>query len=111
MSDANLDQLRIEREPERENSGNAWLWIVLALLIAGGAAAYYWWTREPVYDVSTSAVRELRSESATTVLNASGYVTARRQATVSSKVTGKVVEVLIEGRHDRRTGPDTGPPG
>jgi RND family efflux transporter MFP subunit len=31
-----------------------------------------------------------------TVLNASGYVTARRQATVSSKVTGKVLEVLIE---------------
>jgi multidrug efflux pump subunit AcrA (membrane-fusion protein) len=31
-----------------------------------------------------------------TVLNASGYVTARRKATVSSKVTGKVVEVLIE---------------
>ncbi len=30
------------------------------------------------------------------MLNASGYVTARRQATVSSKVTGKVVEVLIE---------------
>ena len=31
-----------------------------------------------------------------TVLNASGYVTARRQATVSSKITGKVTEVLIE---------------
>ena len=31
-----------------------------------------------------------------TVLNASGYVTARRAATASSKVTGKVVEVLIE---------------
>jgi len=30
------------------------------------------------------------------VLNASGYVTARRQATVSSKVTGKVIEVLVE---------------
>jgi RND family efflux transporter MFP subunit len=30
------------------------------------------------------------------VLNASGYVTARRQATVSSKITGKVVEVLVE---------------
>jgi RND family efflux transporter MFP subunit len=29
-------------------------------------------------------------------LNASGYVTARRAATVSSKVTGKVIEVLIE---------------
>jgi RND family efflux transporter MFP subunit len=31
-----------------------------------------------------------------TLLNASGYVTARRRATVSSKVTGKVVEVHVE---------------
>jgi RND family efflux transporter MFP subunit len=31
-----------------------------------------------------------------TVLDASGYVTARRQATVSAKITGKVTEVLIE---------------
>jgi RND family efflux transporter MFP subunit len=30
------------------------------------------------------------------VLNASGYVTARRRATVSSKVTGKVTEVYVE---------------
>ena len=30
------------------------------------------------------------------MLNASGYVTASRQATVSSKFTGKVMEVLIE---------------
>ena len=33
---------------------------------------------------------------ASSVLDASGYVVARRQATVSSKVTGKVVEVFIE---------------
>src|SRR6185503_1655019 len=33
---------------------------------------------------------------AASVLDASGYVTARRQATVSAKITGKVVEVLIE---------------
>jgi RND family efflux transporter MFP subunit len=30
------------------------------------------------------------------VLNASGYVTARRRATVSSKVTGKVMEIFVE---------------
>jgi RND family efflux transporter MFP subunit len=45
-------------------------------------------------------VREARSSAADagpgTVLNASGYVTARRQATVSSKFTGRVTEVLIE---------------
>jgi HlyD family secretion protein len=38
------------------------------------------------------------------VLNASGYVTARRRATVSSKVTGKVVDVLIEEGHAVKEG-------
>ena len=32
----------------------------------------------------------------TTILNASGYVTARRRATISSKITGKVTQVLVE---------------
>ncbi|HEU0009409.1 MAG TPA: efflux RND transporter periplasmic adaptor subunit, partial [Verrucomicrobiae bacterium] len=41
-------------------------------------------------------MRETSGGTPATILNASGYVTARRQATVSSKVTGKVVEVLIE---------------
>ena len=30
------------------------------------------------------------------ILNASGYITARRMATVSSEITGRIVEVLIE---------------
>jgi HlyD family secretion protein len=38
------------------------------------------------------------------VLNASGYVTARRQATVSSKITGKVVDVLVEEGMEIREG-------
>jgi RND family efflux transporter MFP subunit len=38
------------------------------------------------------------------VLNASGYVTARRRATVSSKVTGKVIDVLVEEGHAVREG-------
>ena len=36
------------------------------------------------------------NNSSASVLDASGYVTARRQATVSSKITGKVLEVYIE---------------
>jgi len=41
-------------------------------------------------------LREVRLDQPTTVLNASGYVTARRMATVSSKVTGLITDVLIE---------------
>jgi RND family efflux transporter MFP subunit len=41
-------------------------------------------------------VRGAGDESARAVLNASGYVTARRRATVSARVTGRVAEVLVD---------------
>jgi RND family efflux transporter MFP subunit len=45
--------------------------------------------------VETAVVREAASSEAA-VLNASGYVTPRRRATVSAKVTGKIKDVLID---------------
>ena len=60
------------------------------------AAFYLWFNSAAVPTVRTAVARELKSEVAGTVLNASGYVTARRQATVSSKFTAKVTQVLIE---------------
>jgi RND family efflux transporter MFP subunit len=48
-------------------------------------------------DTPQSVVAPPSAPAATgSILDASGYVVARRQATVSSKITGKVVEVLIE---------------
>jgi RND family efflux transporter MFP subunit len=52
--------------------------------------------RPRIPDVTTAVAREMRLDQEATVLNASGYVTARRQATISSKVTGRVIEVLVE---------------
>jgi len=96
MEKPTLEQLRIERKPDKESS--AWRWIgflVLAAVVV--VAAYFLWSSQiAVAEVRTTVARELKSQAAGTVLNASGYVTARRQATVSSKFTGKVTEVLIE---------------
>jgi RND family efflux transporter MFP subunit len=68
------------------------------LLLAVGGGAWVWTQR-----VQAAAVRAVTLENRSgagaapgAVLNASGYVTARRRATVSSKVTGKVVDVFIE---------------
>jgi len=96
MNSNKLDQLKIEREPEVESQARRWpLLIILAIAMA--AAAYWFLIKPPAaIEVSTAIAREISREVASTVLNASGYVTARRQATVSSKFTGKVVEVLIE---------------
>ena len=67
------------------------------LVLAVGAGLIWWLKRPGAIPVHTVLVREASGDGIErTVLNASGYVTTRRQATVSSKVTGKVVEVLVE---------------
>ena len=52
--------------------------------------------RERPVEVQAAAVTERAAGTQAAVLNASGYVTARRRATVSSKITGKVIEVNVE---------------
>jgi RND family efflux transporter MFP subunit len=91
-----LDDLKIDRSGDGAEP-RGYLWIVILALVLVGAAGLYFFLREPRKEVTTMAARETQlSSSGQTVLNASGYVTARRQATVSSKVTAKVLEVLIE---------------
>src|ERR671919_2941897 len=68
----------------------------MVLLAAVGGGAWYWLTRERPVEVEVAAVTERAAGTSASVLNASGYVTARRRATVSSKVTGKVIEVNVE---------------
>jgi HlyD family secretion protein len=92
-----LDGLRIERQSETAPASRRGRWLaaaggllVLALALGG------WLARPAAAPVRVAAVHQAGGTAAGAVLNASGYVTARRQATVSSKVTGKVVEVLIE---------------
>lgn len=96
MEPSKLDQLKIDREPERESGSRWWIPVAVILLLAG--AAGIWWTQRPAaaLEVRTITARAVTGTSASTVLNASGYVTARRYATVSSKLTGQVREVLIE---------------
>ena len=99
MSDLkkDLDALRIEREPERPGMGRWIVWSgVIILLAAGGFGVYRWLTRERPVEVQVATVTARAAGTQAAVLNASGYVVARRRATVSSKITGKVVEVDVE---------------
>ena len=102
-----LNQLRIDRAPEPVAArGRSKLpWIAGACVAAAlGAGAWIAVTARatdatvpaatdaaPLSPPPTAAVAASGS-----VLDASGYVVARRQATVSAKITGKVVAVLIE---------------
>ncbi len=96
---ASLDELKIDRS-RGGRSGIVrivWLILVLAALGGGGLAGWYWWEGARVPTVRTAMVRQtLPADGQPTVLNASGYVTARLQSTVSSKITGRIAEVLVE---------------
>jgi RND family efflux transporter MFP subunit len=92
-----LSALKIEREPLR-TGGSGWVkWVLLLIFLGGGsAAAYSWFTRERPIEVEVASVSERAAGTSASVLTGKGYVTARRRATVSSKVTGKVIEVNVE---------------
>jgi HlyD family secretion protein len=90
-----LDDLRINRPARATQSPVIMIVVVLAIVVV--AAIAFWWMKRPrTFEVRTITVSAPGSSSDRTLLNGSGYVTARREATVSSKITGKVLEVLIE---------------
>ena len=101
MSDKSelIDQLRIER-PAEESGGVSWVvWavaIVAGVGLAGGVAWYAFPRAIPISVATAAPAPADVVVGPSSILDASGYVVARRQATVSSKITGKVVEVKIE---------------
>jgi RND family efflux transporter MFP subunit len=91
-----IDALRIDRAnaPRRTLTS---AWILTALLFIALTAGLIWrFTRPRPVAVRTLVIQNLSSGDNRTLLNASGYVTARRAATISSKITGKVMEVMVE---------------
>ena len=109
MSDISKDlaALRIPQE-DRAGRGKPVIVTVVILLVlgAGGFGAWYWSTALQAASVKVVpvSVKAGGPNAASSVLNASGYVVARRRATVSSKVTGKVLDVLIEEGHPVKQG-------
>ena len=91
-----LDELRIDRTSTPANRSRSLLIVLALAIIAVVVAVVSWLNRPQAAVVRTILVQETGSGGQKTLLNASGYVTARRQATVSSKVTGKVIEVMVE---------------
>lgn len=96
-----LKELRIERHQRDDQGRNPgrWLWIggaaVVLLLLLGGAAQLFFGHRAVTVQIATAVAPGVGSE-AGAVLQATGYITARRQATVSAQITGTLTAVLIE---------------
>jgi RND family efflux transporter MFP subunit len=96
-----LGQLRIDRnlrEPGFGPGRRSWIvagLVVLAALI--GAGAWVGLSGRAALPVRTAVAQPITGGGANaSVLDATGYVTARRQATVSAQITGTLIDVLIE---------------
>ena len=95
-----LNNLKIDRStpPVVDGSPSNKLHLLGAAILL---VSFFWWlflSEDELKEVTTFTVKSLQmsDSSATSILDASGYVVARRRATVSSKVTGKVMKVFIE---------------
>jgi RND family efflux transporter MFP subunit len=95
-----LGSLRIDRSVH-SNGGGGKKWLVwggigLAVVALALAAFFFFGGKTTEVTTVTAEVESTGPSLGSSVLNASGYVVARRMATVSSKVTGKIEEILIE---------------
>lgn len=94
-----LKELRIGKDQREEATPRPrWPWIVGAVIAVGVLAGGTWMlrdTRGVVVEIATAEAPAAASASGA-VLQATGYVTARREATVSAQITGRLTEVHIE---------------
>lgn len=99
--DQRIDRLKIE--PDRRDAdvgAPRWLWPALIIGVAALLAVGWWWMQPDRIEVRSvqAVLAQPTGDGAVraSVLDASGYVIARRQATVAAEVTGKLVEVNVE---------------
>jgi RND family efflux transporter MFP subunit len=91
-----LNALKIDERSRRGGSGFGWLrWFAAALGLAVLVSALIFAikTRAPVVELAEARVPGDNRE---VLLNASGYVTPRRRATVAAKITGRVEQIFAE---------------
>ncbi|MDQ1117900.1 MULTISPECIES: efflux RND transporter periplasmic adaptor subunit [Pseudoxanthomonas] len=97
-----LKELRIDRSkapPPAPSRKGVWIAVVVVLvLLVLAAAAWFALGRAKPVQVRTATVAAMTggADAPASVLDATGYVVARRTATVSAQITGRVEEVMIE---------------
>ena len=98
-----LGSLRID---DRHRPGSSWgkrlaIFFGLLVVVAGlSGGVYALWNQKPVVEVTVAQKSAAGLGGREALLNASGYVTPRRRATIAAKITGRVTGVFFdEGTH------------
>ena len=97
MTGASIHDLKIDRSADQPKSSGLWWLGLLGIAILVAFLCFLYLRPSQLTVVKTIRAETMSEGSGSgTVLNGTGYVTARRSATVSSKVTGKITEILVE---------------
>jgi RND family efflux transporter MFP subunit len=92
-AELDLSGLKIDERARRAGVRVPWRLLGVVVLLTLAGAGYWLYGRTPVVEVAS--VR-LLPPGRPAVLNASGYVTPRRRATIAAKITGRVDEIYAE---------------
>lgn len=95
MKREELEVLRIPAEA-RAARKRPWVWVAAVVLGAVALVVTVGVLRNPRIWVSVVEAQAVTDAGRPVVLNASGYVTPRRRATVAAKVTARVVEIRVD---------------
>ena len=98
-----LNELRIGKEHRDDHTGGGARWpqiaaaLAMVLVVAGVVGWYFVSNSAKAFEIeAATATAPTAGGVDTSVLQATGYVTARRSATVSAQITGTLIDVLIE---------------
>jgi RND family efflux transporter MFP subunit len=100
MADEDLSKLKIDRSAKalpqaRRKKGLYWGGALVILVIAT-IFLYFQGILQPSQSVQVATVSRIYPSQTFTLLNASGYVVAQRKAAVASKITGRLVSLMVE---------------
>jgi RND family efflux transporter MFP subunit len=104
MPAADLSSLKIHDSARAKSSGKflSLFAAVIGVLVLAGGAALALRSRKPEVEVATA--RAAGGSDEVTALNASGYITPRRRATVAAKITGRVTGVFFDEGNNVKEG-------
>jgi RND family efflux transporter MFP subunit len=99
MVDEDLSRLRIDKSgttsrPKRRGRLIRWVSAALAIIVLG--ILYAAGVLGPAVQVETTTVTQVYPSQSFTLLNASGYIVAQRKAAVASKITSRLIALMVE---------------
>jgi RND family efflux transporter MFP subunit len=100
MATEDIAKLKIDKSEKivkaaRRRKG-PWIAAAVVLLLLAAAGLYFRGDLTPAVSVDVTTVSLLYPSQSLSLLNASGYIVAQRKAAVASKVTGRIVALLVE---------------